>query len=140
MTRNYSELSAAWEIPVADLKTARTKLGDQLVEGRHFDRGEQNALLFNPDGEALLLQQLNIEPKTPDMSEGEFADFLAEQTISLMAPAIALRAYQLLPQRVLGEMRRMLHQPRSEDEVQAVSNALNLYTANIPGFLPGGRA
>jgi hypothetical protein len=138
MTRNYSELSAAWEIPVADLKAARSKLGEQLVEGRHFDRGEQNALLFNPDGETLLLQFLGIEPKTPDMSEGEFADFLAEQTIALMAPAIALRAYQLLPQRVLGEMRRMLHAPKNQDEVEAVGNALNLYAAGVPNFLPGG--
>jgi hypothetical protein len=138
MTRNYSELSAAWEIPVADLKAARSKLGEQLVEGRHFDRGEQNALLFNPDGEALLLQFLGIEPKTPDMNEAEFADFLAEQTIALMAPAIALRAYQLLPQRVLGEMRRMLHAPKNQDEVEAVGNALNLYATGVPNFLPGG--
>lgn len=145
MTRNYSELAAAWELPIADLKAARTKLGDQLTEGIHFHRGDQNALLFTAEGEALLLQTLGLEPPATDipatdMSEAEFADFLADQTIDTMARSIALRAYQRMPHKVIAEMRRMLHRPQTAEEVTAVSNALNLYVAGVQGLIPGGQA
>jgi hypothetical protein len=140
MTRNYSELAAAWELPIADIKAARTKLGDQLTEGVHFHRGDQNALLFTAEGEALLLQTLGLEPPATEVSEAEFADFLADQTIDLMARSIALRAYQRLPQKVLAEMRRMLHRPQTPEEVTAVGNALNLYVAGVQGLIPGGQA
>jgi hypothetical protein len=139
ITRNYAQLAEAWGIPVGEIKAARTKLGDRLVEGEHYERGDQNALFFTAEGEALLLQEMGLEPPAEELSEEQFNDFLAQQSIAQLAPAIALRAYKMLPGLVAQEMRRMLHAPRTAEEVAAVGNALSAYASAMPGFLPGGQ-
>lgn len=140
--KTYRELAEEWNVDKKFLYQAKTANDQILIEGEHYTIGEKGEYLWNPSGQSILAQALNIEYQPPSAGEPPeqdptqaIATSISDRLGDALADPIALQVWQQLPWKVMHSMRRMLHAPASEAEAQAVNTALTAFT-NAGTLLP----
>jgi hypothetical protein len=106
--QTYQELALDWGVEKATIERARTTLGRELTEGRDYQRGENNALLWLPSGAEKLRNHLQSRGQLPLAAvaepddEGIDLNAIVEAVVDDLAGEIADQVSRRLPRRIYG--------------------------------------